>query len=459
MKGKRERMSCTKKMTEGSELKHIILFTLPLFAGNLFQQLYNIVDSIIVGRFLGSDKLAAVGTTGSLTYLFSTLCIGLSVGAGILISQRFGAGMHKQVRKLITNSAYVILTFGAVITVISVACAAPLMKMMNTPENLFQDATDYMRAACSGTICVASYNWINSVMRSLGDSRTPLIFLVVASLLNVGLDLLFVVVFEFGVIGAAYATVISQGVSATCSIIVGFRKNPYFRLSREDAKIELETCRRCITTGVPIALQNAMISVSMIFLQRTANGFGETVMAAYTATMRVEQLVQQPFASLNAAVSTFSGQNIGAGLQKRVIRGYHRSMLVTVGFALVIMTVFLLLGNQIVGVFVDEPEVIEIGGSALKLSCLFYAALGTIHTTRGLLNGAGDVVYAMINGFVEVVGRIGFALILVNIPAMGWWAVWTTTCLTWVVTALMSLIRYWQGKWKDKCRLAAEKAE
>lgn len=452
-------MIYTKKMTEGSELKHIILFTLPLFAGNLFQQLYNIVDSVIVGRFLGADKLAAVGTTGSMTYLFSTLCIGLSVGAGILISQRFGAGMHKEVRRLIANSAYVILTFGAVITVISVICAGDLMRLMNTPEKLLPDACAYMRAACSGTICVAAYNWINAVMRSLGDSRTPLIFLVVASLLNVGLDLLFVVVFGFGVVGAAYATVISQGVSAACSIIVGFRKNPYFRLSRDDARVRFDICGRCIKTGVPIALQNAMISVSMIFLQRTANGFGETVMAAYTATMRVEQLVQQPFTSLNAAVSTFAGQNIGAGLQKRVIRGYHRSMLVTVGFALAIMTVFLLLGDRIVGVFVDEPEVVEIGGSALKLSCLFYAALGTIHTTRGLLNGAGDVVYAMINGFVEVIGRIGFAIILVNIPSMGWWAVWTTTCLTWVITALMSLIRYWQGKWKSKCRIAEEAAE
>lgn len=449
-------MSYTQKMTEGNELRHIIMFTLPLFAGNLFQQLYNIVDSVIVGKFLGSDKLAAVGTTGSMTYLFSTLCIGLSVGAGILISQRFGAGMHREVRKLIANSAYVIMAFGAVITIISVSFSETLMRLMNTPDNLLRDAADYMRAACSGTLCVAAYNWINSVMRSLGDSRTPLIFLVVASLLNVGLDLLFVVALGWGVTGAAYATVIAQGVSAAGSIIVGFRKNPYFRLTKEDIKPELSVCRRCIITGVPIALQNAMISVSMIFLQRTANGFGETVMAAYTATMRVEQLVQQPFASLNAAVSTFVGQNIGAGLQKRVIRGYHRSMAVTVGFALAIMGVFLLLGDQIVGMFVDEPEVIGIGGSALRLSCLFYIALGTIHTTRGLLNGAGDVIYAMLNGFAEVVGRIGFAILLVNIPGMGWWAVWTTTCLTWVLTALMSLIRYWQGKWKDKCRLAGK---
>ena len=335
----------------------------------------------------------------------------------------------------------------------------PILRFLQVPESVAPGMRGYLLIIFAGLLATSLYNYLSCLLRALGNSTVPLVFLAVSAMLNIGLDLLFVCVFQFGVVGAAYATVISQGVSAAGSIVVGFRKNPYFKLTREDARIEGEACRRIISTGIPIALQNAMISVSMIFLQRTANGFGETVMAAYTATMRVEQLVQQPFASMNAAVSTFAGQNIGAGLQNRVIRGYHRSMLVTVGFALFIMGIFLAFGNQIVGMFVDEPEVIEIGGQALKLSCLFYVALGTIHTTRGLLNGAGDVVYAMINGFVEVAGRIGFAIILVHIPAMGWWAVWTTTCLTWVITALMSLIRYWQGKWKDKCRLNQKAAE
>lgn len=447
-------MAYTMNMTEGSELKHIIRFTLPLLAGNLFQQLYNIVDSVIVGKYLGYDALAAVGATGSITYLFSTLCIGLSTGAGILIAQRFGAGLHSEVKRVIANSAYVTAVFGAVISVISVLLAGALMTLLDTPESVYDDAVSYMRTACAGTICVAAYNWINSVMRSLGDSKTPLIFLVAASLLNAGLDLLFVVVLGAGVVGAALATVISQGVSAAGCIVFAFAKNPYFRLSRADIRPDRGVCVKCISTGIPIALQNAMVSVSMVFLQRTANGFGDMVMASYTATMRVEQLIQQPFASLSAAVSTFAGQNVGAGKKQRVIRGYRRAMAVTMCFAALMMAVFLLSGELIVSCFVDEPEVIAIGGQAIKLSCCFYFFLGTIHTTRGLLNGAGDVSYALINGIAEVAGRIGFALILVQIPSLGYWAVWTTTCLTWVLTAVMSLVRYLSGRWKAKCDIA-----
>lgn len=447
-------MAYTLNMTEGSELRHIIRFTLPLLAGNLFQQLYNIVDSVIVGRYLGYDALAAVGATGSITFLFSTLCIGLSTGAGILIAQRFGAGLHAEVKRVIANSAYVTAVFGIVISVVSALLAGTLMTLLNTPASVYDSAVSYMRTACSGTVCVAAYNWINSVMRSLGDSKTPLLFLVAASLLNAGLDLLFVIVFEAGVVGAALATVIAQGVSAAGSIIFAFVKNPYFRLPREALRPDSEVCVKCISTGVPIALQNALVSLSMVFLQRTANGFGDMVMAAYTATLRVEQLIQQPFSSLSAAMSTFAGQNVGAGKKQRVIRGYHRAMAVTMGFAAVMMAVFTLAGDLIVGCFVDESEVIAIGGQAIKLSCCFYFFLGTIHTTRGLLNGAGDVTYALINGITEVAGRIGFALILVRIPALGWWAVWVTTCLTWTITAVICLIRYLGGKWRAKCDIA-----
>lgn len=441
-------MIYTKQMTEGSELSHILRFTLPLLAGNLFQQLYNIVDSVIVGKFLGYHALAAVGATGSITYLFYTLCIGLAAGAGILIAQTFGAGKEDDVKRLIANSAYAISAFGIVISVLSVILAPFLLRLLDTPENVFDAAVAYMRISCAGTLAVAAYNWINAVMRSLGDARTPLIFLIVASLVNVGLDLLFVVVFHWGVNGAAWATIIAQGISAIGSITYACFRNPCFRLTKGHIMPNRSVISRCVKTGVPIALQNAMISVSMVFLQKTANRFGDTVMAAYTATMRVEQLIQQPFASLNTAVSTFAGQNIGAGKIERAIRGYRQSMKVTSIFAVVMFLVFWVFSRPIVGCFVENPNVIAIGGNALKLSACFYLFLGTIHTTRGLLNGAGDVTYALINGIVEVIGRVGFALLLVQIPVIGHWAVWGTTCLTWLLTALMSLIRYHGGKWK-----------
>ncbi len=437
-----------KTMNEGSEIKHILLFTLPLLFGNLFQQFYNVVDSVIVGRYLGSNALAAVGATGSITYLFYTLCIGLSVGTGILIAQHFGAGNENNVRKLIVNSSYVVVVFGIVMTIISIALAPDLLRLLETEEEIFDDAVCYMRIACSGTLAVAAYNWINSVMRSLGNSTIPLVFLIVASVVNVGLDLLFVLVFGMGVGGAALATVIAQGTAAAGSIIFAFAKFPQFRLTREHIRPDIKTAANCISKGVPLALQYAFISVSMIYLQRTANTFGVTVTATYTATMRVEQLIQQPFISLSTAVSTFTGQNLGAGLLDRCVRGYRKSMVAMICFAVLMLGVFMLFSGNIVGFFVTEPEVIAIGDVALKLSACFYVFLGTIHVTRGLLNGAGDVSYAMLNGFVEVIGRIGFATVLSLIPEIGCWAVWATSGLTWFITGLMSYIRYKRGHWK-----------
>ncbi|MBQ8196185.1 MAG: MATE family efflux transporter [Oscillospiraceae bacterium] len=444
-----------RSMTEGSELGHIIKFTMPLLVGNLFQQLYNVVDSAIVGKYLGSDKLAAVGSTGSITYLFYTLCIGLATGAGILIAQRFGAKDISAVKRLIANSAYALGMLGVVISVVATLCAEPLLRFLDTPESLLPDAVGYMQISCMGTIAVAAYNWINSVLRSLGDSRTPLIFLIIASIINVVLDLLFVVVFQMDVEGAALATIIAQGVSAVGSIIFAFVKNPCFRIAREELSFRWQIFSRCLVTGIPIALQNALVSVSMISLQRTANGFGEDVMAAYTASMRVEQLVQQPFASLNVAISTFAGQNIGAGKRDRAVKGYHRCVIVGLGFSVLMLALFMLFSRNVIGVFVDEPAVLDIGEKALKLSCLFYFPLGLIHITRGMLNGAGDVGFALLNGIAEVVGRIGFAAILVNIEGVGYWAVWGTTCLTWVLTAVMSLIRYKSGVWKKRAAVAA----
>ena len=431
-----------KPMTDGSELGHILRFTLPLLAGNLFQQLYNIVDSVIVGKHLGYNALAAVGATGSITYFFYTLCIGLSVGIGILIAQSFGGGRLDDVKKLIANSAYVLGGFGIIVSIASALAAPLLLKMLGTPDSIFDAAVGYMRISCAGTAAVAAYNWINAVLRSLGDSKTPLIFLIIASILNVVLDILFVMVLEMGVNGAAWATVMSQGISAAGSIIFAFYKNPCFSLARTDAVPDNAIMAKCIRTGTPIALQNAMVSVSMIYLQRTANRFGDTVIAAYTATMRVEQLIQQPFSSLSSAVSTFAGQNTGAGKHDRVVKGYKGSMKASAVFAVAMLAVFMAFSPVIIGFFVDEPEVIAIGASALRLSACFYIFLGTIHTTRGLLNGTGDVGYALINGIAEVIGRIGFALILVQISAVGYFAVWGTTCLTWLLTAVMSLMRY-----------------
>lgn len=443
-------MTYTTDMTKGSELGHIVRFALPMLAGNLLQQLYNIVDSIIVGRYLGYQALAAVGATGSITYLFYTLCIGLSTAVGILIAQRFGAKHYDDVKRFIANSAYVTGIVGIVLSVLSVLATPLLLTMLNTPQSVFYTAVGYMRISCAGTIAVAAYNWIGSVMRALGDAKTPLFFLIVASILNVVLDLLFVVALDMGVNGAAWATVTAQAVSAVGSISFAFLKNPMFRLTKESWIFHKQAAFLCIRMGIPIALQNALVSVSMIYLQKTANSFGDTVMAAYTATMRVEQLIQQPFSSLSTAVSSFTGQNVGAGKKERIRICYRQCIKLAVCFSIIMLIVFLSFSRSIIGIFVTEPEVFSIGGTALKFSACFYVFLGTIHVTRGFLNGVGDVNFALINGIAEVVGRIGFASILIHISFVGYMAVWGTTCLTWVLTAVMSIIRYINGKWKNK---------
>ncbi|MBP5606499.1 MAG: MATE family efflux transporter [Ruminiclostridium sp.] len=449
----------TRSMISGNELGCIVRFTLPLLFGNIFQQLYNIVDSVVVGQYLGANALASVGATGSIIFLFNTMFIGVSIGTGILIAQHFGAGNEEYVKKLIANSAYSIASISILITFLSITFAPELLKLLETPETIIDGSVRYMRIVCSGTIAMAAYNWINSVMRSLGNSTVPLVFLIISSGINVGLDLLFVMVFEMEVSGAALATVLSQGISAVGCIIFAFVKFPQFKIGKNNAALDIKAVKNCISKGIPIALQNAFISLSMIYLQRTANIFGDTVVATYTATMRVEQLIHQPFMSLGTALSTFVGQNLGAGLLERCVKGYRKSMLLMTVFSIVMLGVFLLFSGTIVSFFVNEPEVIAIGETALKINACMYIALGTIYVTRGLLNGAGDVGYSMLNGFFEVLGRIGFATLLVSIPMVGCWAVWITTGLTWFITAVMSIFRYKSGKWKHHSISTTENKE
>lgn len=443
-------MAMTRDMTTGSEARHLIGFTLPLLAGNLLQQTYNVADTMIVGKYLGDDSLAAVGATGSITYLFYTLCIGLSLGAGILISQLFGARLHNKVRTAIVGSAAVTAIFGAVISILSVFLARPVLTALSVPDNLLSRSVTYMRIACAGTLCVAAYNWINAVMRALGDSKTPLIFLGVSTALNVGLDLLFVVCFKMGVGGAAFATVLSQGVSAVSCIIFCFKKNKDIRPRKDELRPQPAVMKKVIRIGLPIAAQNGLVSISMVALQRVTNGFGKTVMASYTVSMRIEQFIQQPFSSLSAAISTFAGQNIGASQEKRAQNGLKVSVRIGIVFAFAVLAVYLVCADLIVGCFVSKKAVISIGTKALIMTGCFYAPLSLIHTVRGFLNGAGDVSFALINGLTEVVCRVGLSLILTNISGISYWGIWITTSATWVATAAVCVIRYRKGKWKLK---------
>lgn len=438
-------------MTEGSPAKHILKFALPLLIGNLFQQLYNMVDSIVVGNYVGANALAAVGTCGSSNFLFFSLSSGLAIGIGVIVSQYFGAGNEKGVRATIANSFYVLAAAALSVSLIGYLAAPALLHLLDVPENLFHDSLMYMRTTVLGIIGIAMYNGISAILRALGDSRTPLYFLVVSSLLNVGLDLTFVLWLHLDVFGVGLATVISQAVSAITCILYACVKIPYFRLTREELKPHKNIIGKSFRLGVPLALQSSMIAVSCMALQGVVNGFGDTVMAAYTITSRVEQLIQQPYTSLSNAITTYSGQNIGAGKVDRVRKGFRQGMLIVFLFSLAMIPVMYLGGNAIVSLFVkDDPEVIHMAAKALRITSLCYFGLGMIYVPRGLLNGCGDAAFSMINGISEVACRLIYAPLLTKIPAIGFWGIWITAGATWVTTAVVCVLRYAQGVWKYK---------
>ncbi len=437
-------------MTEGSPTRLLLKFTLPMLIGNLFQQLYNMVDSIVVGRFVGANALASVGATGSLNFLFFAMSFGIAAGVGVVVSQYFGAGKMDMVEKSIINGMYLLAVVSAVMGVIGIISARWILVVLDTPEIILDDAVVYMRVSCAGILAIAAYNGVASVLRALGDSKTPLYFMVVACFINIGLDLLFVITFQWSVFGVAFATVIAQLVAAAGAFCYALYKIPYFRIQKEHRRVRMDIISRCFTLGLPIALQNSLIAFSCIFLQKVVNGFGENVVAANTALGRIEQLVQQPYSSLGAAITTYTGQNIGAGKIDRVKQGYRVGFWCVVIFSLLMLIPAQFFGDEVIHIFVEDPEVIAIGAKGLSITSFFYFFLGMIYVARSVLNGAGDALYAMINGLMEVIGRVGFAVPLTKLPFIGMWGIFFTTGLTWALTGIVSMHRYYKGKWQFK---------
>lgn len=437
-------------MTKGSPVRLILTFSIPLIIGNIFQQFYNMVDSIVVGNFVGANALGAVGACGSLNWLFFSLSSGLGIGIGVIVSQFYGAKRFDQVSATIANSFYVLVSTALVVSILCFAITPAVLRLLNTPDDIINDSITYMRTTCIGIVAISLYNGVSSILRALGDSKTPLYFLILSSVCNVLLDLLFVIAFGWGVFGVAFATIISQALSAVVSLIYSFKKIPYFRLTKEQMKPNFSIIKTSYRLGVPIALQSSMIAVSCVVLQSVVNRFGSTVVSAFTITNRIEQLINQPYNSLGTALTTYAGQNIGAGDTKRVKLGFKKSIYIVAVFSAIMIPVMFLFGKNIAGLFVKETDVIELGASALRITSVCYFFLGMIYIPRGILNGCGDAGFSVINGITEVVCRLLFSNILTKIPKIGYWGIWITTGLTWLVVSIVCLLRYASGKWKQK---------
>ena len=429
-------------MTEGKAVSLLIRFSIPMLIGNIFQQLYNLADSVIVGRLVGANALAAIGASASVTFLFFALCNGVGTGGGIITSQHFGKKDDAMVKKCITNTGYIMLIFPAVVGAIAYSLARPILNLLKTPADIMPDSLAYIRIMCVGIVFVSIYNFISSMLRALGDSKTPLYFLIFSCILNVGLDFLFVYYLKMSVRGAGIATAISQFLSGIGCIIYAVRSNPYFKLRSEDFKIDRDLMQSIIHLGVPISLQFSMIAISCMALQRVVNAYGAVAVAAFTATSRIEQIIHQPYQTLGAALSTYTGQNYGARQNRRIVNGYRKAMIMMAVFSLAMLIVMQLCGKTFVRLFVEDAAVIEMGGLAVRITSLFYGALGLIYMVRGVLNGLGDAFFALLNGIVEVIGRFTVPFMLTAIPAIGVWGIWWSVGVVWILSGLTAWLRY-----------------
>lgn len=442
MKKNKSSSSDIMNMTEGNPVGLLIRFSIPMLIGNIFQQVYNLADSVIVGRLVSANALAAIGASSSVTFLFFALCNGIGSGGGIITSQHFGSGNDTNVKKCISNTAYIMLVYPLMVGIVAYIFSYPILVLLKTPEVIMADSLTYIRIMCVGTIFVSIYNYIASMLRALGDSKTPLYFLVAACIINVILDLFFVYVLKMSVAGAGIATVISQFLAGAGCIIYAVIKNPYFKLGSEDMKFDKKITLSVIKLGVPLSLQFSLIAVSCMALQTVVNTFGAVAVAAFTATSRIEQILHQPYQTLCTALSTYTGQNYGAKKHLRIIDGYHKALIMMFIFSLAMLPFMWFFGNALVGLFVEDAEVISMGGIALQISSVFYSFLGLIYVVRGVQNGLGDAFFSFLNGIVEVIGRFTIPVIMTSIPVIGVWGIWWSVGVVWFSSGFTAWLRY-----------------
>lgn len=397
----------TRNMTEGSPLKLILAFMFPVLCGNIFQNFYNIVDSMIVGQVLGVDALAAVGSTSSINFLVNGLIIGMTSGFGIMIAQSFGANDTKRLKHFVAMSTYLCVALAVLMTTILLLANHQILVWMNTPDKIFTDTRSYIGVIYAGLPIAILYNMLASIARALGDSKTPLYFLVLSSVLNIILDYVFVALLPFGVAGAAYATVLSQMVSAITCFIYVYRKYEIIHFSKADAKIVPKSFGILLTMGVPMALQFSITAIGTMIVQSSLNLLGSTYIASYSATMKIQNIVTQLYVALGSAMATYVGQNYGARKIKRISQGVKWSLLVVVLYSFINMTLSYYVLPSVVRIFVDDPtgELQRIATQMFHISLWFYIPLGMIFIYRNALQGLGNGFVPMMGGVFELFAR------------------------------------------------------
>lgn len=445
-----------KDLTTGKESRLILNFALPMLLGNVFQQLYNIVDSIIVGNFIGKEALAAVGASFPIIFTLISLIIGIASGTTIVIAQYFGAKDFERVKRAI-DTLYIFVFFASIfITIVGISFSEPIFRLLRLPEEILPQAKSYINVYMLGIIASFGFNGTSAILRGLGDSKTPMVFLIISTFFNIGFDLLFVLVFKWGIVGVAVATILAQGGAFLTAIIYLNRYHQIIQFSLTKLKFDRDIFRKSFRIGLPTGLQHTFVSLGMMAILGIVNTFGTNVIAAYSVAGRIDSIALLPAMNFSAALATFVGQNLGANKTERVKTGFHATLLMSSLIALFVTLVVLLFSRVFMGLFTPDPDVIRIGREYLVVVSSFYLVISALFMTNGLMRGAGDTLIPMfITLFSLWIIRVPLAYLLSR--SMDETGIWWSIPIGWSMGLIVSYSYYLTGRWKKKVIIKHEK--
>lgn len=451
-------------MTQGNIMKKILMFSLPVLGGNIFTQLYNVVDSIVVGQFVGTEALAAVGSSFTISMLCNSIFMGLGTGSSVLVSQFYGAGQKEELGSMVSTTYTLGLIIGAILTVFGMLFARPILVLLNTPANIIDNAALYLQIVFAGSIGHLFYFMGAAVLRGLGDSKWPMYFLIVCSIINIILDLLFVLAFNMGVAGVALATITAQTVSAAGVVWRTTRGDYGFRLSFKSLRVDGKKALALCKIGVPSALSMLISSMGMMIIQRFNNSFGSDFIATMTIIMKVDGFAMLPIQAFGMSATTFVGQNLGANREDRVKQGINIICTSIIVLGVVMGLAMFLFGYQLSAIFTTEPAVKEMSRNCLRIICFMYWGMGLQQAYQGVMRGAGSATVPMIISFICMVVRIPAAYLLGVMPGRYQGMLYSMLISTF--TGVLCLFLYYKfGNWKKNVAVrrgpapAAEKTE
>lgn len=430
-------------MTKGNPMKIILYFTLPIFIGNVFQQFYNMADAVIVGKFVGTKALAAVGSTGTIMFLIYGFVVGMTAGFTVLTAQKFGAGDLPAMRRTVAGAAFLSLIVGVILTISFMALMRPWLWLMNTPPDIFDDAYAYIMIVSGGILAQMLYNLLASILRALGNSKVPLYFLILSALLNIVLDLILIIVFHMGAAGAAIATVIAQGVSGILCLIYIIKKVTVLRMTKEDWKPGRILLLNQIRIGIPMALQYSITAIGTMMVQSALNILGSTLVAAYTAAGKIEQVVTQAYVAQGTTIATYSAQNMGAGNLQRIRQGFRASTIIGIIYAFAAAALVMTVGKYMSYLFVSEDVGLIMNSVDLYLKCVgaFFIPLAVVNIYRNGIQGLGYGVLPMMAGVAELIGRGVVAVIAAG--QKSYFGVCLASPAAWVLASALLIIMYY----------------